>query len=622
MRATSVRGRRLVFWIAGAGLWGGFAGLAAAQDADSSSPGTGTFSERIEVELVDVDVWVADREGRAVTGLGPADFEVLHDGRPVSLSHFTEVRAGAPFRRQAREEEGQVEPVLGGTPGEPAGDIPSHVVAYFDQSRLHPTNYPPLIRGLEEFLDTEGVDPERVLILRQDRSLFIEASFGSTRRELDAALRRLAKATPSGAELEAETELALEAIRRSWEANQDTASGASAGVASIPRTTPGGSPTGAPSGGPRAAVGGVGTGGGSDVCGSFLGQIQPVLSSWARSRGARAAVTLSNLSDIASFLAGLPGVKTLLYLSDGLDTNPGAALASYAAGFCPSGSTQLMSSARFEEMTPRFLKLTRHANTNRVTVYSLQATGLRTSRAASAASGRRARGGGARSGGSFEQSQRSNDRRGLELIARETGGRAVFNQNEFGPELRNIAREARTYYSLAYQPPDDGEAREHRIEVRLSDESLTARYRRGYLEKDSTQWLSERIEGALNLGLTDNPLEIRLGAGEVVPTSKGSFRVPLHVMVPAQRLAFLPRQGATVAEVIVRVMARAIDSSALTVFDKSFLVKGAPGTTGIASLAIELELSGGSHLTAVGVRDAGSGQASFVSTTLQIGSGG
>lgn len=605
----------LPIWIFSAVLAVGIAAVARAQNAPEA-PSSVPFAETVDVEIVNVDVWVASAEGDAVTGLGPSDFELRHDGGAVSIDHFTEVRSGALVPASAGGSSG------GAEPGDPAEVRSSHVVVYFDQSRLHPTNYPPLISGLREFLDTEDVDPEQVLIVRQDQSLFIEAPFGSSRQELEAALGKLSKATASGAELQTEVEQALQEIRRSWEQNQDIAASASVGIASIPQSTPGGSTTGVPGGGPRATVGGVGTGGGSDACGSFLGQIQPILSSWARSRGARAAVTLSNLSDVASFLAGLPGVKTLIYLSDGLDTNPGSALASYAAGFCPSGSTQLLSSARFEEMTPRFLELTRHANSNRVTVYALQATGLESPRIGSASRGRRARGASRRSGGSFELSQRSNNRRGLELIADETGGRTVLNQNDFGSELRSIARESRTYYSLGYEPPAGSAVRDHRIEVRLRDKSLTARYRRGYLEKDRSQWLTERIEGALNLGLTDNPLEVRLGAGTVAAGAEGSYRMPLLVMVPAERLAFLPRGEGHVAEVIVRVMTRAMDSSSLSVFDKTFQVKGAPGVTGLAQLAVELELSGGAHLTAVGVQDAGSREASFVSTTLQFGSGG
>lgn len=97
----------------------------------------------------------------------------------------------------------------------------------------------------------------------------------------------------------------------------------------------------------------------------------------------------------------------------------------------------------------------------------------------------------------------------------------------------------------------------------MSDDSHSARYRWGYLEKDEGRWLAERIEGALNLSITDNPLGVRLAAGEIRPGqgrpgSEATFRLPLHVMVPIERLAFLPADGAQVAEVTIRAMAPAI----------------------------------------------------------------
>ncbi len=586
----------------------------------ATEPPAGGFAERIDVELVNVDVWVSDPQGNPVTGLAAEDFEVLHDGRPVPVTHFTAVRESA-------QGGGGADAARSGT----AGHSPSHVVVYFDRSRLHPRNVPALVESLEDFLATEGVEPERVLVLRQDQSLFVEAPFGSSKQELQKALARLAAGAPSGFGLEAETEQALQAIRDSWEQSQDTVGSAVGGLATVPETTPGGPPgAGGGGGGPRAVVGGVGSGAGPDACGMFLPQIQPILDGFTRSRGQRIALTLKNLADAASFLAGLPGVKALVYLSDGLDLQPGAALAAYASGLCPAGSAELLSSALSEQLTASFLGLTRHANANRVTFHALQASGLRSPGEASAATGRKPRGGGFRSRGLFESSQRTAEREGLALIAEETGGRAVFNQNDLGPALAKIARDLETYYSLAYRPPppagDGRSGREHRIEVRLADDELKVRYRRGYLEKDGDRWLAERIEGALNLGITNNPLEVRLGAGDVSrgeprPGGEATFRLPLFVMVPVERLAFLPADGAHVAEITVRAMARSLASGAVATRQQTYRVKGAPGATGFANLVLEIELGEGSQLTAIGVRDLASGEASFVSTTLELGGG-
>ena len=615
MRVVPVASAALL-WLAAAGM------PAIAQGSETA----GGFAERVDVELVNVDVWVSDSNGDPVTGLTTADFEILHDGEPVPISHFTEILGGMEYRRPATEATGEAAPA-----GEPTA-APSSVVVYFDQSRLHPRNYPRLAESLEQLLAVGDIEPERVLILRQTQSLSVEAPFGSSRKQIEKAIARLGEGAIGGIALETENEQALAAIRDSWEQSQDSIGSASSGLAAVPGAgeLPGsGGGGGGGAGGPRAVVGGVGSGAGPDACGMFLNQVQPILEGFTRSRGQRVAVTLRNLTDAASFLAGLPGVKTLLYLSDGLDLQPGAALASYASGLCPAGSADLLSGAMSEELSRSFLELTRHANANRVTFYSLQASGLQSPSVASAARGRKARGG-FRSRGLYESSQRAGERSGLSLIAEETGGRTVFHRNDLGPELAKIGRDLRTYYSLAYPPPaGDAQAkqsREHRIEVRLRDDSWNARYRRGYLEKDDGRWLAERIEGALNLGITSNPLEVRLGAGDITPGEarpggEATYRLPLHVMVPVERLAFLPQGGTHVAEITVRAMARSLASGALATRQQTYRVKGSPGAKGFANLVLELELGEGAQLTALGIRDLASREASFVSTTLQMGSG-
>ena len=49
------------------------------------------FGERLEVGLVEIEVRVADRDGRPVPHLGAADFELLVGGQRVEPTHFAEV---------------------------------------------------------------------------------------------------------------------------------------------------------------------------------------------------------------------------------------------------------------------------------------------------------------------------------------------------------------------------------------------------------------------------------------------------------------------------------------------------------------------------------------------------
>ena len=47
-----------------------------------------TFFESIDVNVVNVEVYVTDRDGRRVQGLTRDDFQVLEDGKPVEITNF------------------------------------------------------------------------------------------------------------------------------------------------------------------------------------------------------------------------------------------------------------------------------------------------------------------------------------------------------------------------------------------------------------------------------------------------------------------------------------------------------------------------------------------------------
>ena len=69
----------------------------------------------------------------------------------------------------------------------------------------------------------------------------------------------------------------------------------------------------------------------------------------------------------------------------------------------------------------------------------------------------------------------------LRVLAEETGGRAIVNQNDLGPGLQQMLDDASGYYLLGYNSsaaPTDGEF--HEIEVRLKRPGLRVRAREGY----------------------------------------------------------------------------------------------------------------------------------------------
>lgn len=554
-------------------------GLLAAQEAENFG-----FGEIINVQLVNVEVWVTDRQDRPVNGLTADDFEILEDGKPVVISHFAEVREDRPvalsFERSPRAKLRTAADTRTPT------IEPGHLVLYFDQLHLRPASRNRLIEDVRDFLVAEKVAPERVLILSQDESLHTLATFGSSWPELDEALARLAKTAPVGGRVASEKRLAIRSLQEEWRLAQERVAA-----------------TGSPTPGDVEAA-----------CEAFLPRAVAEIEAFARETRQRIAISLDHLASVSSFLTGVPGVKTMLYVSDALERAPGADLVAFIRNLCPAqqGAPLLMLS---NELGSDFERLTRHANANRVTIYSLQALGLQSSVTAGADQGSIDFLG----AGAFDLASRNNERDGMSMLAAETGGRAVFNRNDFDVELGRIADEMSAYYSLAYEPPHGGDQGEHRIEVRPKSKDLRARYRRGYQDKSPDQRMTERLEAAVYLGLVANPLEVRLAAGTLQESEGNRLMLPLHVLVPTEKIAFLPSGDEWVAQLSLQVSTR--DTKTLKgIFEqRAYRVpKPSDPAQEVVGLLLRLEVPPGVHVVAVGLRDDATLESSFVSTTLEL----
>lgn len=569
----------------------GVAAAAAGQAPDAGAPRT--FGESVDVELVNVEVWVTDRDGRPVSGLSVDDFTVFEDGQPVSVSYFDEVRGvGVPDLGSALQplavEEPAAEP-LAEAP-EAAAPAPGYLVLYFDDLFLGPAGREDLVRDLKDFVESQFVAPERVLILRQGDDLTVEAPLGSARADLDAALDRLGKPSPEGTLVQAEERDAIRFVMEDWERF----------------TTLGGAPPSA-----QQPI---------DPCDYFAQEGLRKFQDYVRVSRVRISKSLTHLDSAASFLAGLPGLKTLVYVSDGLTMTPGSNLVSFVQGICPDrqGARDLDYSLGLND---DFRRLTRHANANRVTIYTIQALGLRQGSNLTTADQRGVNNtiAGIRR---YDTETRVGARQGLMFLAEETGGRAILNRNAFKEELEGIAGDMSGYYSLAYAPPHGGDGLEHRIEVKVRGRNQV-RHRPGYRDKSSDQRMAERLESTLYLNLMANPLEVRLGAGRIEEGDK-QLTVPLHVMVPVDKLTFLPLEGADVARIKVQALAQN-EKNRRTAFKQKFFEVERPAADApdqLVDLSVVLELTRGVHVVAFGVRDETSHETSFVSTGLDLRASG
>jgi VWFA-related protein len=139
----------------------------------------------------------------------------------------------------------------------------------------------------------------------------------------------------------------------------------------------------------------------------------------------------------------------------------------------------------------------------------------------------------------FDQQLASQDT--LVSLARDTGGRAFLDTNDFAPVYDRVVQDSSAYYVLGYtstNPAQDGKFR--RVRVRLTRPELKVEHRSGYYsERDFRHAGKEDRERQLqdqlltDLSATDFPVWVRSG---FFRTGENRFYVPLSVAVPGSAL--------------------------------------------------------------------------------------
>ena len=111
---------------------------------------------------------------------------------------------------------------------------------------------------------------------------------------------------------------------------------------------------------------------------------------------------------------------------------------------------------------------------------------------------------------------------------------------------------------------------------------------------------------------------MRLGAGQVRAGDGRKYVGPFHVIVPAERIAFLPQRDTDTARFKVQVLARNERRRKSAFVQKIFQVPRPEAADQLISLTLDLELPEGVYVVAFGVRDEASQETSFVSTGIDL----
>jgi VWFA-related protein len=559
------------------------AGTLAAQDPeppefDASTQGESVFFDTVEVNLVNLEVYVTDKKGNPITGLTKDDFEVFEEKRPVKITNFFTVEGGHPVLLSEGETVAAAALPVDGVLPETVAPLPMpadqrlYLVVYVDNFNIRPFNRNRVFRRIREFLVEQLSADDRVMLVSYDRSLHYRHPFTSQPDVIARAMFELEGMTGFALSADSDRRDMLRAIA---EANA-------------------------------------------------VSEVSWRVRTFAESAFNDLSFTIDAMSELIDTLGGLPGRKALLYVSDGLPSTPGEDLF-HALQRKFDDTTQLSIMQDFNG-NRLFNRLAAKANANRVTYYTLDAAGLRIPGGSSVEMATSEEAGLA----TFVDSiYISNLQAPLLRLAEQTGGQAIINSNDVGKGLTRIASDFQTYYSIGYLPAHAGDGRYYRVEVQLKEKrkGVKIRHRQGYRDKPTTDRMRDGAMATLVYGFKDNPLDVSIKVeqtreGEV--DDKGFYLVDIVVEIPigAIELVRIGDFHIGKTKIFFAAMDTEGDTSDVSEVPLDLRIPDAAIETAREQLypySVTLRMRSGPHHLAVGVIDEIGAKKSFLSHRFMVG---
>jgi VWFA-related protein len=389
---------------------------------------------RINTELVQTGVTVLDGRGNFVNGLKREQFELIVDGKPQSISFFEQVEAGSDRERQVATRETKES-----NKTSPPSDAHGRTIIFFiDDLHLSLDSLNRTQKMLARFIDNEMVETDRVAIASPSGDIGFLQQFTDNKTVLRAAAARLTQKPYNVRDMSRETTPMSEYMALTIERKDDP------GVfqfyvdeclkAAPPRY-------------PRRSC---------EV--EVINRARLILL-----QAASVIVnTYNSLERLMQTSAMLPGRKLAFFISDGflLETGP-----------------------RNADPRNTLSRIIDEAMRAGVVVYSIDARGLvsgqldATNNVPVDIMGRLEH-------ASVREIPASQD--AMNALARDTGGRALRNQNYFDQWVGKILDETSNYYLLAWRPDKDESDLPHfkNITVRvIGHPEYNVRLPRGFLRK-------------------------------------------------------------------------------------------------------------------------------------------
>src|SRR5713226_7013666 len=396
---------------------------------------------RVTVRLVLADAVVTDKDGKVVTGLGAQDFTVLEDGKAQKVTMIS-FEQPAELARALRAQRGNLPPNV--TTSRPEYHMPpgAPVIVLLDALNTPLRDQGRVRMELLKYLDTQLHPGQPIAVYTLARSLRLLQDFTDDPALVKAAVQSF---NPT---------VSLELQLSDVDQRLPRLSGA---VPDVQRTN-------------RDA-------------GIFIDRMADFYNDQASlAIDMRVGMTLTAFRAVAQAVAGLPGRKSLIWVSGSFPLATYTRIIQYSAN--PTNDPNRVA---FNELYEDRVRETDSILTDaQVAVYPVDARGLIGQLLGGAeTTGLSARGtlvGGAEyaqslqlASGSLQETQAT-----MKQVAGDTGGKFFINQNELDHSVALSVADGESYYLLAYTPGGTPDGKFHKIEVKVNRPGVTVRARRGY----------------------------------------------------------------------------------------------------------------------------------------------
>jgi len=535
--------------------------VAVSAAAQETPPTDQVFTGSVRVDVVNVDVFVTDGDGNPVYGLQREDFELIVEGRQMEISNFYAPRpphAPKPEPGPVALEAIEVPPP------------PRHIVVFVDHTNLLPTRRQEVMESLRGLIEDRLAQGDRIMITAYDARVDVLSNFGDEPEAHLAAIATISNTTASTFETQSEFNRILRCI---------------------------------------------------EVRCNDADYIRQDIDVYAQDLRHRSRIMLANLGSVIDSMAGLPGRRSLLLVSDGIAVLPGESLyAIYQNQFAgQDGPMRYQFEAGRFSLQPDIDEITDLANARRVTIYALNNGGVignPLSMSSAAVSTTQL------VNTEIDFVRDANYTASMQDFADNTGGGIIYRPT--GETLDAVKQDFDAAYSLGFNPDHEPDDRPRNLRVRVARNGLKLRYRDNYTLMTDEGSAALRTRMAMIAGESENPLGIVVEFGPVAEKAGRQRVIQAAIHIPINLLTMVPIGGDVYQGQLEFTFYLEDENGATTPIQKSELPLELPGEAVSATTPVHItydvgfKVRPGDHRLALAVTDMLSSTASTLTWNLSV----